>query len=400
MTGDSESGFNLQHEQLIIYAKEKESLTLIGEGKDFKNYSNSDNDSLGEWCCGDPSAKSGGDSTYFPIENPYTHKVDYPPKGRFWAFSKASLVEYIKKGKVKFKSNYQEGERGFIFKRYKIDTKSLNNPLNSLFGVENDYMNQSATIELKSLLGSSCFNYPKPVLFLKKLIKSCTSNSNVVLDFFSGSATTAHAVMQLNQEDGGNRRFIMVQLPELCPEKSEAYKAGYKNICEIGKERIRRAGAKLLEKNDKTSPNEEKIPLDVGFRVLKLDSSNLKVWNTESVPDNNIHLLEQRLYNMVKRFKPRRSQLDLVFEIMIKLGIEPTETITQLEFDGKKVYLIREDCQILICLDKNIKPETVEKMVDLAPAQIVFGQNCFEDISAMCNAKLILRNRKIDIKFI
>ena len=118
-------------------------------------------------------------------------------------------------------------------------------PVNSLFSAENDYMNQTATIEIKNLFNDNYFSYPKPVNFIKKLVQY--TNAGIILDFFSGSATTAHAVMQLNAEDGGNRKFIMVQLPELCDEKSEAYKAGYKNICEIGKERIRRAGKQLLK---------------------------------------------------------------------------------------------------------------------------------------------------------
>lgn len=282
MTGDDGNGFNLQHDQIIIYAKDKYNLKLKGEEKDFKNYSNPDNDPLGDWCAGDPSAKSGGESTYFAIKNPYTSKVDYPPVGRFWAFSQETLKEYIKKGKIKFKKSHKENERGFIFKRYAVDAESLNNPINSLIGIENNYMNQSGTVELKSIFNSNYFSYPKPLSFIYKLIKSSTNkNNDIILDFFSGSATTAHAVMELNKEDGGNRKFIMIQLPELCDEKSEAFKAGYKNICEIGKERIRRAGARLSEKgklsneqlNLETTTNYSPLTtncLDVGFKVFKL----------------------------------------------------------------------------------------------------------------------------------
>ena len=186
MTADNGSGLNLQHEVLLVYAKDKNQLVLQGEPKAFDNYSNPDNDPNGEWCAGDPSAKSGGSSTYFEIENPYTHRKDFPPMGRYWAFSKETLQRYISDGKIKFKKNYREKERGFIFKRYKKDATSLFEPVNSLFGIENEYMNQAATVEVKKLFGNDVFSYPKPVAFIQKLIKYATDKESIILDFFSG----------------------------------------------------------------------------------------------------------------------------------------------------------------------------------------------------------------------
>ncbi|NLC67342.1 MAG: site-specific DNA-methyltransferase, partial [Clostridiaceae bacterium] len=273
-----------------MYAKNKNNLILNGDEKDFRNYANPDNDPNGDWTSGDPSAKSGGESTYFEIVNPYTNKADLPPKGRFWAFSKDTLKKYIESGKIKFKKEYGDNERGFIFKRYKSELKSIFNPVNSLFPVENEYMNQVGTKEVQQILEGEYFSNPKPVLFIKKLVQYGVSNDDIVLDFFSGSATTAHAVMQLNAEDGGNRKFIMVQLPEPTNEKSEAYKAGYKNICEIGKERIRRAGEKIKEEN-KDKENIEN--LDIGFKVFKLDTSNIRKWQPDY--DN----LEQSLLDYI-----------------------------------------------------------------------------------------------------
>lgn len=268
MTGDDGNGFNLQHENLLIYSKKKSAVHLVGKEKSFANYSNPDNDPYGDWCPGDPSAKRGGDSTYFPIKNPYTGKVDYPPKGRFWAFSEKTLKEYINRGKIKFKVDHGENERGFIFKRYKNEAINRNNPVSSLFATENDFMNQSATMELKGLFNESYFDYPKPVAFIYELVKCCTTGKDdIILDFFSGSATTAHAVMKLNAEDGGRRKFIMVQLPEPTEPNSAANRDGYKNICEIGKERIRRAAAKIKE--------ETGADIDYGFRVYRVDSSDV-----------------------------------------------------------------------------------------------------------------------------
>ncbi|MGB3927023.1 MAG: site-specific DNA-methyltransferase, partial [Caldicoprobacterales bacterium] len=305
MTGDEGSGFNLQHENLVIYAKNKDNLVLYGEEKDFKNYANPDNDPNGEWTSGDPSAKSGGESTYFEIVNPYTNKIDLPPKGRYWAFSKATLNKYIESGKIKFKKEHGDNERGFIFKRYKSELKSLFNPVNSLFPIENDYMNQVGTKEVQEILKGEYFSNPKPVLFIKKLVKYSVSKNGIILDFFSGSATTAHAVMQLNAEDGGNRRFIMVQLPELIDEKSEVYKAGYKNICDIGKERIRRAGEKIKQEYKDKAGIEN---LDIGFKVFKLDTSNIRKWQPDY--DN----LEQSLLDYIDNFVEGRTELDVVYE--------------------------------------------------------------------------------------
>jgi len=262
MTGDDGNGFNLQHEYLLIYARVKAKLNLAGEEKSFDAYSNPDNDPNGDWTSGDPSAKSGGESTYFGIENPYTKRIDYPPKGRYWAFSKPTLEEYIKSGKIKFKTEYGENERGFIFKRYKKDAISNYNPLNSLF-IDNEYMNQNATTELRNLLGGDYFSYPKPVSFIADLVNSIVKNDEIVLDFFAGSSTTAHAVMKLNAQDNGRRKFIMVQLPEEVKEESPAKKAGFATIDQIGMERIIRAAMVLKEEYPDAN-------IDFGFKHFTL----------------------------------------------------------------------------------------------------------------------------------
>jgi len=268
MTGDDGSGFNTQHENLLIYSKNKEKVYFKGEEKDFKNYTNLDNDPNGDWCAGDPSAKSGGETTYFPIKNPNTNKIDYPPQGRYWAFSKSTFLEYVRNGKIKFKTEHNTNERGFIFKRYKKDASSTYNPFNSLL-IESEDMNQNATVELRELMGSDLFNYPKPVSYLKKIIKSVANEEEIILDFFSGSATTAHAVMQLNAEDGGNRKYIMVQLDESAKEGSEAHKAGFKTVDEVGRERIRRAAAKIKEEEPEKSKN-----VDLGFKTYYLKEAD------------------------------------------------------------------------------------------------------------------------------
>ncbi len=258
---------------------------------------------------------------------------------------------------------------------------------------------QNGTTEIKELLGSGVFNYSKPVYLIKQMLRMIgASDSDLILDFFSGSATTAHAVMQLNAEDGGNRQFIMVQLPELCDEKSEAYKAGYRNICEIGKERIRRAGQKIMEQTSQMTLDERK-PLDIGFKVFKLDTSNYKTWDNSPVGDDML-MLENRINSMIERVKPDRTDFDMVYEIMLKQGIELYTSVEQLDIMGKKAYSVREDCLLLICLDSGITTEMVEQMADYAPGKIIFGQACFPDMTAMSNAKLALKSRRIELKFV
>ena len=245
------------------------------------------------------------------------------------------------------------------------------------------------------------FPKPKPIGTIKRCIQlSCTPN-DIILDFFSGSATTAHAVMQLNKEDGGNRKFICVQLPEVCEENTEAYKAGYKTICEIGKERIRRAGKNLTEIDAQlTLDDVDKSPLDIGFRVLKLDSSNLKTWDTTPVEEEQMSLFVERMNNMVHRVKTDRTDMDMVFEVMLKLGVQPTAVVEKKDVNGKTVYNVGNDSLLLICLAENIKPEDVEAMAEFAPGKIVISRDSFADDTAMANAHYILRDRKIELKLV
>ena len=207
--------------------------------------------------------------------------------------------------------------------------------------------------------------------------------------------------MQLNAEDGGNRQFIMVQLPEVCDEKSEAYKAGYKNICEIGKERIRRAGKKLTETDGQIKLGEEaKQPLDVGFKVYKLDTSNLKTWDAAPIADDDLLTLYNRMNGMIHRVKPDRTDLDMVYEIMLKLGVPLTYSVQKIDLNGKSAYTVGEDCLLLICLAENVQPEDVETMAEYAPAKIIISRDSFADDTAMSNAYYILRDKQIELKLV
>lgn len=382
MTGDNGNGFNLQHEMLLIYAKNGKQTLLKGEPKSYDNYSNPDNDPNGDWCTGDPSAKSGGFSTYFEIENPYTGRKDLPPIGRYWAFSKDTLQRYISEGKLKFKRDYREGERGFIFKRYKKDAINTFEPVHSLFGINNEYMNQAATVETKKLFTKDIFSYPKPVSFIQKVVKYITVKNSFVLDFFSGSATTAHAVMQLNAEDGGNRRFIMVQLPELIDEKEPAYKEGYRNVCEIGKERIRLAGKKILEDNkDKEGIDK----LDIGFRVLKADDSNMRdvYYSPDDYSQDLLSMLESNV-------KSDRNDLDLLFGCLLEWGLPLSLPYHSQEIEGCVVHNYN-DGDLIACFDENVSDSVIKEIANKRPLRAVFRDSSFVNSPSKINAGEIFK---------
>ena len=365
MTADNGNGFNTQHEMLVLYAKNKPLVVLHGEEKEFSNYSNPDDDPNGDWCPGDPSAKSGGATTSFGIENPYTHRIDYPPSGRYWAFSKTTLKKYIATGKIKFKTAYGEKERGFIFKRYKKDATSYYDPVHSLFATENEYMNQAATIEIKKLFGDNVFSYPKPVSFLKKLIQYATDEEDIVLDFFSGSATTAQAIIELNQEEETNRKFIMVQIPEALEESSIAYKQGFQTLCEIGCARI----DKVLSESDSKE----------GYRYFKLDSSYMKevFYRPSEVEQGSFGLY-------VDNIKEDRSSEDLLFQVMLEMGILLSSQMKETEIAGKKVYSVADDF-LIACFDNDVTEETVKAVAEKKPHYAVFRDSSMANDSVASN---------------
>ena len=364
MTNDSGFGFNNQHEYLVIYCKNIAKTSLVGEGKKLDTYKNPDNDPNGDWCSGDPSAKSGGVSTYFPIKNPYTQMIDYPPLGRYWAFNQSTFKKYIEIGKIKFKQHYSPNERGFIFKRYKKELKTITLPLDSLFGVNNVYMNQTATKDLSNLLEKSIFSYPKPVEFIKKIINSINSKDSIVLDFFSGSSTTAHAVMRLNAEDKGNRKYIMIQLPEKCNENSEEYKNGYKTICDIGEERIRRAAKKIKE--------ETNADIDYGFRVYKIDSSNMKdvYYKPSELQQDQLNLFESNI-------KDDRTPEDILTQVILDLGLTLDLKIEEKNVLGNNVYFVDEN-SLIACFDDNLNIDIVNEICKYNPLKVVFKDSSFK----------------------
>lgn len=241
--------------------------------------------------------------------------------------------------------------------------------------INKEYISIKGTREIQNILGIGIFDFPKPLNLIKLFESIATSENSIILDFFSGSATTAHAVMQLNAEDGGHRKFIMVQLPEKCDEKSEAYKAGYKNICEIGKERIRRAGEKILKEqlaNNNSTLNSPNSKLDIGFRVLKLDSTNMKdVYYAPCDYDQDfLHQLESNI-------KDDRTDLDLLFGCLIDWGLPLSLPYKSEQIDGCTVHTYN-DGDLIACFDANIPESVVKEIAQRKPLRAVFRDSGFE----------------------
>ena len=238
--------------------------------------------------------------------------------------------------------------------------------ISTLEFVENEYSNDNSKKNLTSLFESSVFDYSKPTALLKTLVQYSSTADDIVMDFFSGSATTAHAVMQLNAEDGGHRKFIMVQLPEKCDETSEAYKAGYKNICEIGKERIRRAGDKIKSESPMTTQD-----LDIGFRVLKLDDTNMK--DVYYAPDDYD---QGMLAGLESNIKDDRTDLDLLFGCLIDWGLPLSLPYKSEKIDGCTVHTYN-DGDLIACFDANIPESVVKEIAKRKPLRAVFRDSGF-----------------------
>lgn len=369
--------FSESHDYIICYAKNVESCVCNGlprsaEAND--RYSNPDNDPRGAWTSGDLSVGPRVESRVYEITVPSGRKV-LPPSGYCWRLDEKTFQQYRKDNRIWFGEG---GDNVPRIKRFLSDVKQGITPMTIWKYTEVGH-SQDAAQKLKKLFdGKAFFDYPKSVELIKRCLQLYTDNNCYVLDFFSGSATTAHAVMQLNAEDGGHRKFIMVQLPEKTDEKSEAYKAGYKNICEIGKERIRRAGKKIKEEAGLTAQN-----LDIGFRVLKCDTSNMKdvYYNPD---DYEIGMFDQLTDNI----KEDRTPEDLLFQVMLDLGVLLSSKIEKTTIAGKKVFNV-EGNYLIACFDDNVTDEVITAIAKQEPYYFVMRDSSMASDSVATNFEQI-----------
>lgn len=405
-------GVSQDYEYIICFAKSSNFSASV-EGKERKYYETPDFAGR-PWRVHDltkQTTASERPNSYFTIVNPKTGE-QYPANpNRTWAITEDTFRTYYDENRIVFPGDYDFLSIQKPVLRYwkEDDMKKAGDKFGKVAVStklpDNIGMSQDGTKEITSLLGTKVFSFPKPSALIKYLISTSTEKNDLVLDFFSGSATTAHAVMQLNAEDGGHRKFIMVQLPEETDEKSEAYKAGYKNICEIGKERIRKAGkkikgdctAKIDEYNSKVrvlmnNPNSKGIPIeedepmpipDIGFRVLKCDTSNMK-----EVYYNPVKY-EQSLFSRLEdNIKEDRTPEDLLFQVMLDLGVLLSSKIEETTIAGKKVLNV-EDNYLIACFDDNVTEDVITEIAKQKPYYFLMRDSSMANDSVATNFEQI-----------
>ena len=382
--------FSKMHDHILCYCKKNVLLDEQGwrigllprRDEIPAGYGNPDNDPRGNWTSVILSAKSGSSSLLYEITTPSGRKVT-PPSGRYWSCSKDTFDKWVSDNRIWFGANGDGTPRK---KTFLSEVQSGLRP-NTIFFQDEAGNNQEAKQETKALFnGIGVFDGPKPVRLLKLLeVIANLSSDDIVLDFFSGSATTAHAVMQLNAEDGGHRKFIMVQLPEPCGEKTEAYKAGYKNICEIGKERIRRAGDKIKQEH----PDAD---LDIGFRVFRVDESNMK-----DVYYHPEEMTQQDLFEQVSNIKEDRSDMDLLYACLLDWGVEIHLPHTSNVIEGCTVHDV-DSGALLACFDEQVPVAVVEYMAKKQPLRVVFRDSAFASDAEKINVTEIFKNLSPDTK--
>ena len=390
------------HDNILLYSKNKEEWhpKLLPRGEEQNSrYTNRDNDPRGVWKAADMTVKSYSSSYDYPITTP-SGRVVHPAQGRCWNTSKENFEKLVADNRIWFGEN---GDNVPAVKKFLTEVKDGVVPV-TIWKYSEVGHNQEGRQEVKKLFDNKgYFDGPKPVRLINRILSIANiSDDDIVLDFFSGSGTIAQAVMEYNTENNTNIRFVCVQLPELTEEKSEAYKDGYFNICEIGKERIRRAGKKILEeKGDQIAiGDEEKKPLDIGFKVFKLDTSNLRIWDSTPITgDNQIEMFTERMNSMIDSIKDDRSDMDVVYEVMLKMGVPLDVPVQYIEVNDKIVYIVG-DFLLMIALFDNITAEDIDGMAAYAPAKIICAEQGFADDTALSNAHYILRDKQIELKLV
>lgn len=378
------------HDYILCFGKEASDVSLLGFplSQDYidSNYSNPDNDSRGLWTTSDLSANHKG--PYFSITNPNTGETHYPPQGRYWVFNEISVKEKISDGRIIFGKS---GNVAPVQKKFLSERDSQRIKAESWWG--NHGFNSDGMTELGLLLGKKkIFDHPKPSELIKHLLNITTNKDDLVLDFFAGTSPTAQAVFNLNFEDSESRKFIMVQLPEPCDENSEAFKSGYKNISEISKERIRRA-AKNIHGNNPSYLS------DLGFKVFKLARSNIQAWNPDRAD------LEESLLYHEEHLTEGRSEQDILYELLLKRGVDLAVPIEGREVAGKNIYSIGYGA-LFACLSESITKAQVEDIAqgiitwhsELAPSSdthVFFRDSAFSDDVSKTNMAAILEQNGI-----
>lgn len=371
---------SVSHDYILLFAKNiinfKPNLLPRTEEQDSR-YKNPDNDPRGDWKAADFTVPHSSENRQFEITLPSGRKVK-PAKGRSWGASEEELKELIKDNRIWFG---KDGDNIPCLKKFLTEVKNGVTPTTFWHYDEVSHTDKAKKDLTKLMDNTIVFDYPKPIELVKKCLQIATNEESIVLDFFGGSSTTAHSVLQYNANENSKCKFIIVQLPENCAEKSEAYKAGYKNICEIGKERIRRAAKKIAEENPESK-------FDGGFRVLKVDSSNMQ--DVYYSPDD---LHKQDLFQ--DNVKPDRTAEDLLFQVMLDLGVELSSKIITKEINGKTIYYVNEN-YLVACFDQDLTEETITQIAKEKPYYFVMRDSGFANDSVATNFEQIFTTYSVN----
>ncbi|WP_179205546.1 site-specific DNA-methyltransferase [Enterococcus cecorum] len=372
--------FSRSHDYILCYAVNIDLAVNHGiQRSDEANnrYSNPDNDPRGVWKADNLSVGPAVESNIYPITTPSGRVVE-PPAGRSWRLSEKAFSERLQDNRIWFGT---DGNAVPSMKRFLSELRKTGMTPMTIWKYQDVGHSQDASKALKKIFDNKMmFDYPKPVELIKRCLELYSEKDSIILDFFSGSATTAHAVMQMNAEDGGNRKFIMVQLPEETDEKSAAYKEGFKNICEIGKERIRRAGAKIKEENPLTTND-----LDTGFRVLKLSDSNMT-----DVYYGAGEYTQDLLDQLESNIKSDRNDLDLLFGCLLDWGLPLSMPYQSIEMDGVTIHDYNEG-DLIACFAEDVPEEVVKEIARRKPLRAVFRDSSFEDSPSKINVGEIFK---------
>lgn len=400
-TNDSK-GFSTTHDYVIVYQKSESFSRNLLPRTDEQNqpYKNNDNDGKGLWRSDNLLVKSFSESGVYPITNPKTGKDYYPPKGSCWRASQETMKQWLAENRIFFG---KDGKGAPQLKRYLNEVQQGRVPI-TWWSFEDVGHNDEANKEVAALFESKTpFDTPKPVRLIRQMLQIGSDNDSIVLDFFAGSATTAHAVMQLNKEDGGHRKFICVQLPELCDEKSEAYKAGYKTIAEIGKERIRRAGAKIRaeveaeqakRKGQFEFEEDQAIEMpDLGFKVFKLSESNFKQWR--EIKGSSQEEWKQQMLDFLNPVAANATTDNMVYELLLKSGKSLNSAI------GHKNGYHAVNGKELILMLESATQETVDAILAEHPQKVIALDNLFEGNDQLkTNTALQMRDAGVEFRTI
>lgn len=374
ISDDQEISHN--HNYTLVYSRKRSQLTFIGDELDSDEYKNTDNDHRGPWKPVPLDANKPGGNTYYPVRNVETGEDFYPPEGRSWAINPGDMKALMEDNRIAFGRTGTGAPKRKLFLSERVSKGDSKTPSSLLLNVGTT---RSGSDEIAALFKKKkVFSYPKPTALLKTLVRygSATATSAIVLDFFAGSGTAAHATMQLNAEDGGNRRCISVQLPEMTGEKSEARKAGYETISQITRERIRRAGKKILEENSGKLDGRAGS-LDVGFRAYKLVDTNFTKWKADSglSEDELVDLFSDLTDSADDHARPEA----LLTEVLLKLGFSLTEKIKTVEVAGLSVFSVA-DGLVMAYLDEHTQPtlDQLRALVCEEPERLVIVEDAFQ----------------------